>query len=89
LQRAAQRTPNQPEEKVSTFSRSQHRFRSDVEIEHIYGISRKSLRTWRLLGKGPIYRKFGRAVKYDLLDVEAWIESLPSGGAGVPSSAVK
>jgi hypothetical protein len=64
-------------------------FLSDVEIESRYGISRKTLRNWRLLGKGPTWRKFGRGVKYNVRDFEDWIESLPTGGAGVPSSALK
>jgi hypothetical protein len=65
------------------------RFISDVEIEGIYGIPRKTLQNWRVLGRGPIYRKFGDAVRYDVILLEAWIESLPSGGAGIPASAVK
>ena len=71
------------------WNTSRKRFLSDVEIETGYGISRKTLRNWRLLGKGPTWRKFGRGVKYDVHQLELWIDSLPTGGAGVPSSAVK
>jgi len=62
---------------------------TDLEIEHAYGIPRKALQNWRVLGKGPRFRKFGSGVRYKVSDVEAWIESLPSGGAGVPASAVR
>jgi len=65
------------------------RFITDVEIEHAYGIPRKTLQNWRVLGKGPRFRKFGSGVRYKVSDVEAWVESLPSGGAGVPASAVR
>jgi hypothetical protein len=43
----------------------------------------------RVLGRGPAFRKFGSSVRYDIRDIEAWIDSLPRGGAGTPSSAVK
>jgi hypothetical protein len=65
------------------------RFLSDVEIESSFGIPRKTLQNWRVLGRGPIYRKFGNGVRYDIADLEAWIQSRPTGGAGVPSCAVE
>jgi hypothetical protein len=65
------------------------RFITDVEIEGAYGIPRKTLQNWRQLGRGPTYRKFGDAARYDVIALEAWIESLPSGGGGIPASAVK
>jgi len=64
------------------------RFFSDVELEASFGIPRKTLQNWRILGRGPIYRKFGNSVRYDIADVETWIQGLPTGGAGVPSCAV-
>jgi hypothetical protein len=64
------------------------RFFSDVEIEASFGIPRKTLQNWRILGRGPIYRKFGNSVRYDVADLEAWVQGLPTGGAGVPSCAV-
>jgi predicted DNA-binding transcriptional regulator AlpA len=65
------------------------RFLSDLDVEAMYGIPRKTLQNWRVLGRAPIYRKFGNGVRYDIRDLEAWIDSLPSGGAGVPSCMVK
>jgi predicted DNA-binding transcriptional regulator AlpA len=64
------------------------RFVSDAEIEAIFGISRRTLQNWRVLGRGPIYRKFGSSVRYNLTDLEAWIEKSPTGGAGVPACSV-
>jgi hypothetical protein len=64
------------------------RFLSDVEIEASFGIPRKTLQNWRVLGRGPIYRKFGNSVLYDVAELEVWIQGLPTGGAGVPSCAV-
>jgi len=64
------------------------RFLNEVELEACFGIPRKTLQNWRLLGRGPVYRKFGNSVRYDVTDVESWIQSLPTDGAGVPSCAV-
>jgi hypothetical protein len=62
---------------------------SDAEIEATYGIPKKTLQNWRLLGKGPIFRKFGRGVRYEVRLLEVWIEALPTGGNGIPSSALR
>lgn len=61
-------------------------FLSDVDVELHYNIPRKTLRNWRIFGKGPRFRKIGVSVRYDVRDVEAWMDSLPAGGAGVPTS---
>jgi hypothetical protein len=65
------------------------RFLSEVEVEADYNIPQKTLQNWRGLGRGPLYRKFGKAVRYDVADLEAWIRGLPTGGAGVPSCALE
>jgi predicted DNA-binding transcriptional regulator AlpA len=56
------------------------RFLTDVEVEVVYGFSKKTLRNWRLLGRGPVFKKIGSSVRYDIRALEAWIESLPTGG---------
>ena len=53
---------------------------SEVAIETRYGISRRTLQRWRLQGRGPRFYKLGRIVRYDLRDVEAWVNSKPTGG---------
>jgi predicted DNA-binding transcriptional regulator AlpA len=77
-----------PPSKSQVTGPSNKRFVSDVEIEATFGINRRTLQNWRVLGRGPLYKKFGSAVRYDLRDVEAWIETCPTGGGGVPSCAV-
>jgi hypothetical protein len=76
------------EQQVTTVPTGK-RFISDLEVEAHYGIPRKTLQNWRVLGRGPLYRKFGKGVRYDVRSIESWIESLPCGGAGVPASAIK
>jgi hypothetical protein len=65
------------------------RFISDVEIQTVYGIPRKTLQNWRSRGVGPVFKKFGSAVRYDVRALETYLDELPTGGAGVPSSALR
>jgi predicted DNA-binding transcriptional regulator AlpA len=65
------------------------RFLNETEVEALSGISAKTLANWRILGRGPRFTKFGSAVRYDVNALEEWIDSLPTGGAGVPASALK
>lgn len=64
-------------------------FWNELEVEAYFGIPRKTLQNWRVLGKGPRYRKFGSGVRYNRRDLHKWADDLPTGGAGVPSSAVR
>jgi len=43
-------------------------------------ISVATLRKRRLQGRPPQWKKLGRSVRYRAEDVDAWIESCPSGG---------
>ncbi len=38
------------------------------------GLSVNTLRKWRCTGHGPVYLKLGKAVKYRLTDLQAFIE---------------
>jgi hypothetical protein len=44
------------------------------------GVSVETLRTWRKQDRGPRYRKLGRAVRYSIADLEAFVEAAPAGG---------
>ena len=49
----------------------QDRFVNDVEAAKILSSSPQTLRNWRHIGRGPVYSKRGRMVRYrvaDLLD---------------------
>ena len=39
-----------------------------------FGLSPRTLEKWRLTGGGPPYLKLGRIVRYDLGDMETWLE---------------
>lgn len=64
---------------------------SGAELNHIalrderfasgrLGVSVETLRGWRKQGRGPRYRKLGRAVRYSIADLEAFVEAEPAGG---------
>ncbi|HME73974.1 MAG TPA: helix-turn-helix domain-containing protein [Myxococcota bacterium] len=36
------------------------------------GLSPRTLERWRVLGTGPVFRRLGRAVRYSLVDLEAF-----------------
>jgi Helix-turn-helix domain len=49
------------------------RYVSDIQLEALYNINRRTWQQWRFRGHGPAYTKAGRLVRYDLRDVEAWL----------------
>ena len=46
---------------------------TEAAAEHL-GLSRRTLEKWRWLGGGPVFRKLGRAVRYDVADLDAFVE---------------
>jgi predicted DNA-binding transcriptional regulator AlpA len=53
---------------------------TEAAIEAQYGIPRRTLQRWRFESRGPRFFKFGRSVRYDLRDVEKWVDAQPTGG---------
>ena len=62
------------------------RFVKEEEAAELFGLSTKTLRNWRTLDRGPRYRKFGSAVRYDIRDLETYFQSAPSGGERPPAA---
>ena len=57
----------------------------DRAVARAISVSPSTVRRWRLLRQGPRYLKIGASVRYRLRDVQAWLESRPTGGEqGVP-----
>jgi len=57
------------------------RFLSPREAAAHLGLQESTLERWRIIGRGPRFRKFGAAVRYGVEDLELWIQSVPVGGA--------
>jgi len=69
--------------KPASFFQFQRRFVSDIELEQITGISHRTWQKHRLFNRGPRYYKIHGAIRYDVEEVLAWIQSLAvaTGGA--------
>ena len=56
---------------LSTSSSGKHTL-TDIEVARRLGVSRFTVRSWRLKGIGPRFLKMGRAVRYRAQDVEEY-----------------
>ena len=45
------------------------------EVQQLCDVTSTTLRSWRILGKGPKYSQFEGANRYKRVDVEAWLAS--------------
>ena len=43
-------------------------YSTDIELAKRWGLSDGTLRNWRTRGRGPIWSKFGRCVRYKIAD---------------------
>jgi excisionase family DNA binding protein len=50
------------------------RYFTNDEAAAYLGVGRQTLPKLRLRGNGPVFRKFGRSVRYLLQDLDAWAE---------------
>lgn len=51
------------------------RFMPEKDVAEILGLSPRTLQKMRVEGGGPEFHKFGHAVRYELAEIEAWVES--------------
>ncbi len=58
--------------KLSFASASENRILTDIEVAERLGVSRFTVRSWRLKGVGPRVLKMGRAVRYRSQDVDEY-----------------
>jgi len=58
--------------KHSFASTSETRILTDVQVAKRLGVSRFTVRSWRLKGVGPRFLKMGRAVRYRSQDVDEY-----------------
>ena len=68
--------PNAPNDvglkKHAFASAPDHRILTDIEVAERLGVSRFTVRSWRLKGVGPRFLKMGRAVRYRSQDVDEY-----------------
>ena len=58
-----------------TQSQAINRLITEVEAADLLGLSVKTLRRWRWAGHPPRFIKLGGAVRYDMEDLRAFMES--------------
>lgn len=46
-----------------------------VEAAEFLGIKKNTLEIWRVQGRGPVYRKIGKFVKYAESDLQAYLDA--------------
>lgn len=46
------------------------------EAASYLGFAEATLKKWRLLGRGPVFRRAGETVWYRRAELDAWLESL-------------
>jgi excisionase family DNA binding protein len=56
----------------SFASSSETRILTDVQVAERLGVSRFTIRAWRLKGVGPRFLKMGRSVRYRSQDVDEY-----------------
>lgn len=55
---------------------------NETEVAKKLRVSLACLRRWRLEKRGPVFLKIGQLVRYRHEDLDAWLQSLPTGGVG-------
>jgi len=55
---------------------------NEREACSLLGLSRAYLALLRMRAEGPRYAKIGKAVRYDVADLAAWVENRKRGGEG-------
>ncbi len=66
---------------IPSASHTERRTLTDVEVAVRLGVSRFTVRAWRLKGTGPRFLKMGRAVRYRPEDVRDFEERALTGQA--------
>jgi predicted DNA-binding transcriptional regulator AlpA len=66
---------------ADTASQIKRQFVSEVELEQLTGIARRTWQKHRLFNRGPKWYKLQGAVRYELEEVLSWIKANAGGGA--------
>jgi hypothetical protein len=53
---------------------TEHRAMFERDAARYIGVSAAALRAWRARGRGPVYYKISKSVRYRLADLDAWLD---------------
>ena len=45
---------------------------NEREAAAYLGLSKNTLRVWRCAGRGPVFHKMGKLIRYDAIDLDAY-----------------
>ena len=71
-----------------TATSDEQRYLSTREAAEYLGRSARTLRQYRVSGAGPVYHRFGRAVRYAREDLERWAKARRRGPAAASGKAL-
>ncbi len=74
--------------KLSTVHQKKE-FLSEREVEALGLASRRTLQSWRLLGRGPRFVKVCRSVRYRIVDIEEFVGARAVSPAGESVNAAR
>lgn len=71
---------------MATLTNTTVHLLDEHEIATMLGVSVATVRRWRLLRRGPRYRKIGASVRYQPEDLAAWLATRPTGGEQIEAA---
>jgi len=72
------------QEKTADLQQVQRRYGSERDVAQLTGIAARTLQKWRLFGKGPRFYRVGGMIKYDLAEVDSWVQAKAVNGERLP-----
>lgn len=62
---------------ISAGKKDLDEFLRDTQVADILGVNFQTLQKWRVMGKGPPFKRFGRMIRYSKKTVKEWFEEHP------------
>jgi hypothetical protein len=85
----AQAMPDRPPVDLTRVPAQPWGLLNEFQAAALIGVPVKRLRKHRMLGLGPEFFKIGATVRYSLDSLERYVSTLPRGGNGVTTAALK
>lgn len=74
LREAIERLQQAEQQRSPALKKAPTAFLTERAVSDLTGLSVSTFRRWRLLKKGPPYKKFGSAVRYPHAELMSWLD---------------